>query len=331
MKQSYILLTLLFSIVLFSFDYPDYANESTPDFISPDYYNATKDDSIREAINEILYRSRRDGLHHPLQGKTLPNYTIFRDFCDVVGRNPNYQYHPARDFYVENKATEVGIYASHDGIVDTCTSIARYRHNISITKTIFNDKGIELAKLTTVYAHVDLDLNTIKLTAGDSVKRGDIICSHLYSGTMGGPHLHFEIRFYDKTAKGLEDFYAWNFNTPSAGPWQYGKWDTSIGIAYGNPSNYITNSTTVLSDIKLLHISVSPNPNQGLVSLNSNIPLAQSTLILRNCKGSIVRTFHLQSDNENIDISQLCDGLYFGQILFDSGHSRPFKVLKKSS
>ena len=69
---------------------------------------------------------------------------------------------------------------------------------------------------------------------------------HLYSGTRGGPHLHFEIRYYRSEDTGNETFYgnsigpggSSDLTEPSAGSWSYGYWNPDIGYGFGNPKNH---------------------------------------------------------------------------------------------
>ncbi len=309
----------------------DYSNESSPDMLSPDYYNAGEEDSIRLITNSVISLTREEGLHHPLLGESLPNYSIFRDFGDLVGRNNNYQYHPARDFYVENKATLVNIYAAHDGLIDTCTNITKYRHHISITCPILSKEGEEIAKLTTIYAHVDLDSNMLALQDGDFVKKGDLICTHLYSGTMGGPHLHFEIRFYDKNAEGTEEFYGWAFSTPSSGPWEYGYWDTSIGLGYGNPDNYISDENTAIQSTESLALQVYPNPTKGKITFPFDTSQIIGDIKLYQLNGNLLETLSPALSNcSTIDLSHYPDGYYLGFFEIANGNKYSFKVLKRS-
>ncbi|MFT6020696.1 MAG: murein DD-endopeptidase MepM/ murein hydrolase activator NlpD, partial [Saprospiraceae bacterium] len=72
--------------------------------------------------------------------------------------------------------------------------------------------------------------------------KGDLVSKNLYSETMGGPHLHFEIRFYRNSEIGNEDFYNWqnsgNYTTQSSGIWSYGYWNPDVGYGFGNPLNF---------------------------------------------------------------------------------------------
>jgi hypothetical protein len=55
-----------------------------------------------------------------------------------------------------------------------------------------------IGKRVTLYVHVDLDLDEAGGLSldGQIVKAGGLISQHLYSDTVGGPLLHFEIRYY---------------------------------------------------------------------------------------------------------------------------------------
>ena len=63
---------------------------------------------------------------------------------------------------------------------------------------------------------------------------------------MGGPHLHFEIRYYRENDTGYEEFYGsgtgpnanLDFTEPSAGIWSYGFWNPDIGYGFADPRNH---------------------------------------------------------------------------------------------
>ena len=68
-------------------------------------------------------------------------------------------------------------------------------------------RGKFLGKLVTVYAHIELNEADGLLLEGKLVQKGELLSNHLYSGTMGGPHLHFEVRYYRANDKGDETFF----------------------------------------------------------------------------------------------------------------------------
>ncbi len=67
---------------------------------------------------------------------------------------------------------------------------------------------------------------------------GDLISKNLWSGTCGGPHLHFEIRYYRPADNGTEEFYGFRESVPGAGDWPYGKWDPDVGYGFGDPKSH---------------------------------------------------------------------------------------------
>lgn len=104
---------------------------------------------------------------------------MFREVHPVLGVS---QYHNGLDFRAPI-GTEV--YATGDGRV----SIAGYNGGFGKCVEIDHDYGY-----ITIYGH----LNEIIVTKGQNVKKGDLIG---YSGNTGistGPHLHYEIRQYNR-------------------------------------------------------------------------------------------------------------------------------------
>jgi murein DD-endopeptidase MepM/ murein hydrolase activator NlpD len=235
--------TLHLSIVLFLLHH--IALSAAPDMLTPEYYQTKRSDPFREEVDEFIEACQGIELRHPLKdehGKS-PDYRIPRmgSFGATKGRGPEPQHHPATDLYVGHRETDVDIYAAHGGTVSTIRNAPKYRQYISITQTIVDEDGIELGKLVTLYGHVDLDLDEADGLAlnGKTVEAGDLISKHLYEGTGGGPHLHFEVRYYRPTDRGCEEFYGFRQSAPSTSDdFPLGKWDPDHGYGYGHPENH---------------------------------------------------------------------------------------------
>ena len=211
--------------------------------LTPAYYS---DNLLRAEIDALIDACQQEQLRHPLLPPEgiMPSHRTPQMGTFGAGKGPTRkeQHHPAVDMHIGSRQTEASIHASHDGIVHTVREDPKrkYRHYIAITKTIRNDAGAELGKLTTIYGHVDLDLDEatgLKLD-GKQVKAGDLISRHLWEGTMGGPHLHFEIRYYRPEDEGTEEFYGFMQKVPGAGDWPWGNWNPQVGYGYGDPANY---------------------------------------------------------------------------------------------
>jgi murein DD-endopeptidase MepM/ murein hydrolase activator NlpD len=152
------------------------------------------------------------------------------------------------DFKIGDHETEVSLYASYEGRVTTFKDAPEYRHYIAITKDVESEDGELLGKLVTIYGHIDLNLDESDGLSLDEkhVQKGDLISRHLYSGTKGGPHLHYEIRYYRAGDTGDETFYGLQYprskdtnpTEASAGPWVFGYWNPKIGYGFADPRNH---------------------------------------------------------------------------------------------
>ena len=228
-------------------NYPDNEESLYQDFLTPEYYESNTGDPLRSDINKIVYFARKGAFLHPLsESGILPEYSIPGNgmFQAVKGSGQDGQYHPAVDFHISGRRTEVPIFASFSGDVVTFRDAPKYRHYLSLSKPLRDFEGNELGKMVLIYAHVDLDLDEAEglFLNGKTVQQGDIISQNLYSDTVGAPHLHFEIRYYRPGDLGTETFYGGfpNFITPSGGPWTQGYWDTKTGFGFAHPSNHMT-------------------------------------------------------------------------------------------
>ncbi|MCB1120224.1 MAG: peptidoglycan DD-metalloendopeptidase family protein [Verrucomicrobiae bacterium] len=233
---------------------PGQADQKEPvakDMLTPVYYGAGTEDAFRLEVDRFLEACRKVRFHHPLADDegNIPDYVIHDWGKFGAGKPPwrSMQHHPASDFKVGGGQTEVPLYAAYDGRVTTFRDAPKYRHYLALTKIITDEDGRELGKLVTIYGHIDLDLNEAAglLLDGKTVKQGELVSRHLYSETRGGPHLHFEIRYYRPGEQGSEEFYGMRMGEesrrltePGAGPWKLGYWDPEIGYGFGHPENH---------------------------------------------------------------------------------------------
>ena len=225
--------------------YPNNEDATYQDFLTPFYYN-TSNTNLRTEINTFVHFSQLENLHHPLENNFGQTPTINVPTNGQFGARKgvtNFQHHAANDLHLtSSNDSVVNIYASHGGMIKTFKNSTKYRHYLSITKEIENDKNSIIGKLVTIYAHLDLDSNEsngLNLN-GTIINKGDLISKYLYAGTVGGPHLHFEIRYYNSNELGTEDFYGMgtSYTEQSAGIWLYGKWNTAVGYGFGDSRNH---------------------------------------------------------------------------------------------
>lgn len=207
------------------------------DMLTPAYYNG----DLTSEVEAFLATCQKEDFHHPLENERgkMPSFDAPHWGAFGAGKGPTRaeQHHPATDL----KMDEVALYAAHDGVVATVRDAPKYRNYISITKMIANDDGEELGKLVTLYGHVDLDLDEADglFLDGQTVEAGDLLSKNLWSGTRGGPHLHFEIRYYRPSDDGTEEFYGFRESTPSTSDdFPYGKWNPDVGYGFGDPESH---------------------------------------------------------------------------------------------
>jgi len=206
------------------------------DMLTPAYYSG----ELTSEVDDFLAACQKVQMHHPLQNESgqIPPFDAPSWGAFGAGKGPTRteQHHPATDL----KVAEVALYAPHDGAVATVRDAPKYRNYISITKVITDAAGKELGKLVTLYAHVDLDLDEADglFLDGQTVEAGDLLSKNLWSGTRGGPHLHFEIRYYRPGDSGTEEFYGFRKSEPGAGDWPLGNWDPDVGYGFGDPESH---------------------------------------------------------------------------------------------
>lgn len=220
------------------------------DFLTPKYYDVSSTDPFKTEVDSYLTEVRKVTLQKPITvSYTIPSEGTF-------SADKGAEYHHALDLHPVNSETNVNIYASHAGTVTMCQTQGPpsgnvYRHFISVATDITNSSGTIVGKMVTIYAHLSLDLDSGMPSSGSQVTKGQLISQHLYSQTKGGPHLHFEVRYYrptdnvtnnctlNGTTTGLPEYYGWpassSLTTKSSGPWSLGYWDPSVGYGFGYP------------------------------------------------------------------------------------------------
>ncbi len=220
------------------------------DMLQPAYYHVTNSNPFRTEINTFVHFARLISFNHPLQNPSgqMPEYStpLNGEFGAIKGFDPNKQHHAALDMHVGNNETAVNLYAAYDGYVSTTQDVLKYRDYLAITKNVTNESGSEIGKIVALYAHidVDLDINDGLNLNGSNVVKGQLISKNLYSGTVGGPHLHFEIRYYRNTDIGTESYYGMRLGNPtfteeSTGSWIYGFWDPNVGYGFADMNNQV--------------------------------------------------------------------------------------------
>lgn len=229
---------------------PDAADTNIQNLLTPVFYQAARDDELRLAVNKAVYFSQKEAFQHPFyDGAVSKLYSVPKKgvFGAQKGNGAMTEHHAAVDFHPDMDAQNTVSYAAHDGFVQTFRNVAKYRHYLTISKEIQDDSGEVVAKLVTLYAHVDLDKDeaTGLTLDGQTVQQGDVVSKNLYAGTAGGPHLHFEVRYYRPLDSGQESFYGFggqNSNSEltlaSTGPWTLGVWSPSVGYGFADPSSY---------------------------------------------------------------------------------------------
>ncbi len=322
MRKLIILLGLMSLINNIYAQYPNNEDGQYEDMLTPEYYNTPNGGAFRLEVNKFVHYARQQPFQHPFKDSSgqIPTYTIHRGFGDGIGPGGTGSHHPALDYYVGN-STQVNIYAAHEGIVAISRDIARYRHYLSVTTDIHDSLGNIIGEMATLYAHIDLDLDSaanLNLD-GQYVSKGDLVSMHLYSGTMGGPHLHFEIRYYRTTDAGIEDFYGGNVRgntSPSSGSWTYGFWNPNTGYGFADPLNQINSeSLNVVENNFQNQIAIYPNPTKNILSIEIDGMIENAIIELLNLQGQIIERYEVDINSTVIiDLSNYPSGLYFSRI-----------------
>ena len=322
MRKLIISFAIMISVINSYAQYPNNEEGLYEDMLTPEYYNTPNGEAFRIEVNKLVNFARLLPFQHPLEDNlgNIPTYTINRNFGDVIGNSQRGSHHPAIDYYI-GKSTQVNMYAAHDGVVTINRDVSRYRHYLSITTDIHDDLDNIIGKMVTIYAHIDLDLDSIDdlNLNGQYVKRGDLVSKNLYSGTKGGPHLHFEIRYYRTADTSLEDFYGGNTGdntSPSSGNWTYGYWNPNHGYGFAHPLNQINTGNLSIDDNNLYNqIKIYPNPTDDIFTIEIKELVKNTKIKLLNFKGQLLEKYEVGTNNKiPIDLSVYPSGIYFVRV-----------------
>lgn len=328
MKVLFILVGLMISISqAYAQTYPNNETGQYEDMLTPEYYNTPNGGTFRNEINKFVHFARLTPFQHPLGQIT---YTNARGFGDGIGLNNASQHHNALDMHVGNNDSNVVLFASIEGTVSTYRNASKYRDYLTITNNVKDSLGGIIGKIVVLYGHIDLNLDSTdnRLLNGQNINKGDTVSKHLYSGTLGGAHLHFEIRYYRTSDNGIDDFYNWQNNSPttvqSSGPWSYGYWNPNLGYGFAHPNNHL-NYAISLEEQAILdnNLYIYPNPVKDYFTINypnKNTKKAE----VYNAQGQLVKTLLLDGNPFKYDISEYKRGVYLIKI---GGES--LKILKE--
>ena len=318
MKRAIILYGLFFIVFNSYGQYPNNEDGQYEDMLTPEYYNTPNGGAFRLEVNKFVNFSRQLPFQHPFEDSLgqIPTHTIGRGFGDGIGPGGTGSHHPAFDYYF-NGSTQVNMYAAHDGIITISRDVARYRHYLSITTDIKDSLNNTIGKMVTIYGHIDLDLDSIDNINldGQYVNKGDLVSKHLYSGTMGGPHLHFEIRYYRPTDTGLEDFYGGNVGgntSPSSGSWSYGFWNPNYGYGFANPENHLNYTTLgIISNDFGNGMNYYPNPTKDILTIELTQLYQEINYSIYSIKGELIQQNKIENtDLYEINLTNLKSGIY---------------------
>ncbi|MFT5725407.1 MAG: hypothetical protein ACI9JN_002532 [Bacteroidia bacterium] len=330
MKKIFTLLSLI-SVInqSYSQSYPNNETGLYEDMLTPEYYTTSNGGLFRNEVNMFVHFARLISFQHPLEKTTV--YTTARGFGDGIGLNNTSQHHNAFDMHIGNNDRRVVMLASIEGTVSTYNNAPKYRDYLTITNNVEDSIGNIIGKIVVLYGHIDLELDSLdnRLLNGQHINKGDTISNNLYSGTAGGAHLHFEIRYYRTTDNGEEDFYNWKNTSPiivqSTGSWSYGYWNPSVGYGFAHPDNHLKSSLILGTEkaVSETKTYVSPNPvkdNFSIQTTNSQ----NETVEIYDLKGQLIETFLTNRNVITHNISIYKPGLYLVKV-----NNKVIKLLKE--
>ena len=320
--------------------YPNNEDGPYQDLLTPEYYDTPNGgDSFRDEVNKYVHFARLIPFQHPFSNASgnIPSILVTREFGDIVGPSGNTEYHNARDMkVVASNDTTVVLFASIEGVVNTYRDAIKYRDYLTITQNVEDSLGSILGKIVVLYGHLDLHLDSLdnRNIDGQYINQGDTISNHLYAGTAGSPHLHFEIRYYRHSDNGTESYYGKpngfpNFTDPSTGPWSHGEWDPNFGYGFADPVNHLNQApVAIISNEFVENIKCYPNPTRDLVTVELN-EMKELSYSIYHLNGQMIKQKYIGfSDKTKIDLDHLGAGIYLIN-LSDGVNKASIRVVKE--
>ena len=301
--------------------YPENESSTYQDLLTPAYYSAPIGDAFRNEINKYIFFARQECFHHPLEDEfgVTPSYTIPSEGTFEAGKGPGGtgEHHKANDLHVGSDDSLVTMYAAIDGYVSTYYDQLIYRDYLTITKDVKDSNDVVLGKMVVIYGHLDLIKDTTAglFMDGQYVSKGDVVSNFLYSGTVGGPHLHFEIRYYRVGDAGTETYYGFTgagLTDPSAGIWTYGLWNPSIGYGFGQMENHFSCDALNIKhgDIQT-DFKIYPNPSSNIFYVEKQEAGNEFNCSLVSPDGRVVFQDMPANNKIMIDLNDEGPGIYF--------------------
>jgi murein DD-endopeptidase MepM/ murein hydrolase activator NlpD len=343
MKPILFCITLLISAIsIAQTDFSDNESGLYEDMLTPEYYSSDVAE-FRSEVKKFLYYARQIRFYHPLEVSEglIPSVStpFIGQFGAGKGPTGTEQHHPAVDMHVGDDEVNLSIYAAFDGYISTFKDAAKYRDFISLTTEVKDENNNVLGKIRVIYAHVDLLLDESENIAleGKFVQKGELISKHLYAGTVGGPHLHFEIRYYRPGEQANEDFYGsifpgvpTEFTEPSSGSWDYGFWNPDVGYGFAHPENHLGTLNSSLKIKKEENILIYSNPVEKFINvLNSNSGKDLDWCLFSMERELLEQNFIKANQTAVFDWSKYEKGIYLIQLSDINGlNARVIKIIK---
>ena len=340
MKNTIVLICgiALFATTFHAQTYPENDSGAFQDLLTPAYYGTPIGGAFRNEINKFVYHARQEPFQHPLEDSlgVAPTFLIPAAGSFSAGKGPTgtESHHKANDMHIVPSLTDVTLYASISGNATTFRNAPIYGDYLAITTDIKDSANTVLGKMVVIYGHIDLNLDSLDGLSLDGLylNKGEIVSNHLHAATPGGPHLHYEIRYYRPGDMGTETYFGFlggGLTVPSAGIWTYGSWNPSFGYGFAQLENHLPSTiTTVAEPIVNSSMEVYPNPSTETVTLKMTRDVEVQNISMYNSNGQLIQ-IEISSSTNTIDISTLHSGVYYLEVFDKMNNRYTTKIIKE--